>query len=328
MHRPQPLDWSRDAPFWPHAGASRFVSAGGWRWHVQQLGAGPAERVGQPGQVAPEAERPVVLLLHGTGASSHSWRHLAPLLARKHEVIAPDLPGHAFTRAEGRRELTLPAMAAGVAALLQALQRRPRWVIGHSAGAAVAVQMVLQEAIAPRALVALNGALLPLQGSAGTLFSPLARWLALNPLVPHLFAWHAAQPVVLRRLLQGTGSRLDAVGQALYGRLVRDPSHVAGALGMMASWDLQPLAHGLPRLRVPLELLVGEGDRTLPPAQAERVRALVPAARLTRLAGLGHLMHEEDAVGVWKALVALQPTLGGRSRAHAGHPCESADAGA
>ncbi|MBL8346044.1 MAG: alpha/beta fold hydrolase [Rubrivivax sp.] len=300
MARPQALDWSRDAASWPHAASSRFVSAGGWRWHVQQLGAPARHR----------SQWPVVLLLHGTGASTHSWRHLAPLLARGHEVIVPDLPGHAFTRAEGRGALTLAAMAEGVAALLAALQRRPRWVIGHSAGAAVAAQMCLQGSVEPQALVALNGALLPLQGSAGTLFSPLARWLALNPFVPHLFAWHAAQPAVLRRLVASTGSRIDDEGRALYGRLVRDPAHVAGALGMMASWDLQSLARDLPTLRVPLELVVGEVDRTLPPSHGERIRALLPAARLTRIAGHGHLMHEEDAVGVWRVLKGLQPDLG------------------
>lgn len=327
MFRPPPLDWSRDGPTWPHAEVSRFVVAGGWRWHVQHWRAAPGGRAAKA-DAAPAAERPVVVLLHGTGASAHSWRHLAPLLAQKHEVIAPDLPGHAFTRAEGRRELTLPAMAEAVSALLQALQRRPRWLIGHSAGAAVAVQMVLQGAVAPSALVALNGALLPLQGSAGTLFSPLARWLALNPLVPHLFAWHAAQPVVLRRLLQGTGSRLDDEGQALYGRLVGDPLHVAGALGMMASWDLQPLVRGLPKLQVPLELLVGEGDRTLPPAHAERVRLLAPSARLTRLAHRGHLMHEEDAAGVWHALQRVQPAIAGAQHGRAEDSLESARAGA
>jgi magnesium chelatase accessory protein len=317
MARIQALDWSRDASTWPHAESSRFVLADGWRWHVQHLGV-------QPGSHA--AHRPVVLLLHGTGASAHSWRQLAPLLAQHHEVIAPDLPGHAFTRTEGRRPLTLPAMAEGVAALLRALQRRPRWVIGHSAGAAVAAQMCLQGSVEPQALVALNGALLPLQGSAGTLFSPLARWLALNPFVPLFFAWQAAQPSVLRRLVDSTGSHIDDEGRALYGRLVRDPSHAAGALGMMASWDLRPLVRDLPKLRVPLDLIVGEGDRTLPPSQAEQVRALVPGARLTRIPARGHLAHEEDAAGVWNVLKRLWPELGCAGPARSEGCRERADA--
>jgi magnesium chelatase accessory protein len=38
---------------------------------------------------------------------------------------------------------------------------------------------------------------------------------------------------------------------------------------------------------------VGENDRTVPPSEAERVRAILPRAKLRRLPGLGHLAHEE-----------------------------------
>jgi magnesium chelatase accessory protein len=65
---------------WPHRTASRFVSAGGIEWHVQVMGKGPC-----------------ALLLHGTGASTHSFRDLAPALAPDFSVIAVDLPGHGFT---------------------------------------------------------------------------------------------------------------------------------------------------------------------------------------------------------------------------------------
>ncbi len=335
--RAQALDWARDAATWPHADKSRFVSAGGWRWHLQVHGPGAADLVAadQPAHgpavrpsgarshphrrheaegVAGRVGHPLMLLLHGTGASAHSWRTFAPLLAAAgHTVLVPDLPGHGFTRAEGRELLTLPAMAQALTALLAALGGEVRWVVGHSAGAAVAAHLALEGAIAPRALLAFNGALLPLQGPAGTLFSPMARWLALNPLVPSLFAWYASQPSVLRRLVDGTGSVLDDEGRALYGRLVRDPAHVAGALAMMASWDLRPLQRALPKLATPLELLVGGGDKTLPPTHAERVRTLVPRARITRLGKLGHLMHEEAAGTVWERLRSLQPGLASAS---------------
>ena len=78
------LDWDRDGQNWPHRQASRFVEAGGIRWHVQIMGQGP-----------------VMLLLHGTGAASHSWRDIMPLLAAQFTVVVPDLPGHGFTRAPG-----------------------------------------------------------------------------------------------------------------------------------------------------------------------------------------------------------------------------------
>jgi magnesium chelatase accessory protein len=275
---------------WPHESHSLRVDAGGLHWLLLRMGRRGA---------------PQLLLLHGTGASSHSWRGLLPLLARHFDTLALDLPGHGRTATPSPRGLSLPGMAASLGELLRQLPFAPALIVGHSAGAAIAVQLVLAGHAAPRAIISLNGALLPLHGLAGRVFSPMAKLLALNPLVPRLFAWRAAEPRVLQRLVDGTGSRLDAEGLALYGRLVADPAHAAGALGMMAQWDLQPLAARLPALGVPLHLVVGEQDRTLPPAQAEQVRARTPQATLTRLSGLGHLAHEEAPAQVAALIVSI-----------------------
>lgn len=274
------MDWKRDGRDWPNAAASRFVEAGGVRWHVQCAG---------------DARRPTVLLLHGTGASTHSWRDLLPLLAVHLHVVAPDLPGHGFSGwPEDRASFTLPGMASGVGELMKALHAEPRLIAGHSAGAAVAVQASLDRVLAPKVIVGLNAALVPLPGVAGAVFSPMARTLVLNPLVPRMFAWTAAWPGLLERLLDGTGSTLDPRGRELYGRLVRHPSHVAAALAMMAGWDLATLARRLPELKTALHLVVGDRDRTLPPDLAWQAAGKVRGTRVTTLSGLGHLAHEEE----------------------------------
>lgn len=269
-------DWSIDGADWPNRDASRFVDAAGLRWHVQAMGEGPA-----------------LLLLHGTGSATHSWATLAPLLARRFTVIAPDLPGHGFTAMPSWSRMSLPGIAGAVVELLAALRAQPQIVVGHSAGAAILARMALDGAIAPKGIVSLNGALLPLHGLAGLLYSPAAKLLSFNPLVPRLFAWRAGDEAAVRRLIASTGSTIDARGIALYGRLLRSPQHVGGALAMMANWDLRPLQRDLPRLKPPLALVGAGNDRTLPPAEAQRVRALLPSAETIELPALGHLAHEE-----------------------------------
>jgi magnesium chelatase accessory protein len=161
--------------------------------------------------------------------------------------------------------------------------------------------------VAPQRLVAINGALLPLGGWAGQVFSPLARLMVRLPGMPRLFAWRAADPVVVRRLLDDTGSKLDATGVELYARLFRRPEHVAGTLGMMAAWDLPALSSELPRLTTPLTLITGQQDRTIRPTEARRLHRILPQARIVALPGLGHLAHEEAPESVLHAILEDLP---------------------
>ena len=159
------LDWERDGAHWPLRPYSRFVQTPLLRWHVQY---------------APhaDAQAPTVVLLHGTGASTHSWRGVFPLLTERCSVLALDFPGHAFSAMpapqDTARLFSLPGMAAGVAALLAQMGIVPHTVVGHSAGAAVACMLSLDGHLQPQRIVSVNGALVPLDGLAGQFFSPMA----------------------------------------------------------------------------------------------------------------------------------------------------------
>lgn len=278
-------DWQSDGRDWPNRDASRFVQAGGLRWHVQVAG---------PTAPAGTASAPVVLLLHGAGAATHSWRDVLPILARDFTVVAPDLPGHGFTATPPASGLTMPGMARGIAALLATIGLTPALVAGHSAGAGLALRLSLDALVPPVPVVTLNGALQPFPGPAARLFPALARVLFVNPLVPRILSLQAQRPGAVERVIGGTGSRLDARGIDLYARLFRRSGHVAGTLGMMANWDLATLARDLPRLTAPLTLYAGERDTTVPPTVSRTTAQAVSGARFEPVAHLGHLMHEEE----------------------------------
>jgi magnesium chelatase accessory protein len=270
------LAFARDGADWPNREASAFVEAGGFSWHVQRMGAGPE-----------------VLMLHGTGASTHSWEKLEPLLAQRFQVVAPDLPGHGFTTAKKAPDLSLSGMARSVAALLTTLDFQPQVVVGHSAGAAILARLCLDSAIAPKLFVSLNGAFLPFKGSARFLFPSMARLLFVNPLAPRLLAWSATNASVAN-LLRGTGSKIGRRGVELYARLLANPNHVAGALGMMANWDLTDLRRDLPGLTARVVLIVGQDDKAIPPQTASVVAGAIPGAVVETIPHAGHLAHEEQ----------------------------------
>jgi magnesium chelatase accessory protein len=271
------LNWEKDGSDWPNRDCSRFVTAAGLDWHVQLAGSGP-----------------VMLLLHGTGASTHSWRDLIMPLAARFRVIAPDLPGHGFTSLPTSSDgLSLAGMASSISTLLAELDVRPDIAVGHSAGAAVLLRMALDHAIAPRLIISLNGALLPFGGLAGQIFPPMARLLVSNPFVPALMAWRGSDRGSVTRLIEGTGSSLDADGLKFYTRLFGNRGHVDATLRMMANWQLDGLVSDFSKLDQPLLLVAGERDKAVSPEEARRIRRLLPRSGFASLPGLGHLAHEE-----------------------------------
>jgi magnesium chelatase accessory protein len=270
------LDWHREGLIWPHREASAFVQVGGKRWHVQTMGSGPP-----------------LLLLHGTGASVHSWRGLMPLLAQTHTVIAPDLPRHAFTTGHDAYAMSLPAMAGEVAALMKMLEVEPAAIIGHSAGAAVALQLALDHGYAGP-IIGLNAALRPFPGALAQIFPALAKTLFVNPLVPRIFTGSIDLVGGAERFLwRSTHSRIDREGLACYRTLLKHPGHAGGALAMMANWDLPTLRTRMGEARNPVLLVHGTNDPAIPPGWARDAQGWLPDARLELLAGLGHLAHEE-----------------------------------
>lgn len=271
-------DWRIEGRDWPHREHSQFLQRDGIRWHVQVMGSGPP-----------------LLLLHGTGASTHSFRDLMPLLSQRFTVVAPDLPGHAFSATPPPFQPSLPSMAAALRDLLTALDMRPEVAVGHSAGAALLAQMTLDRPVefAPRLVVGLGAAMVPFRGVGTSLFAPAARMLSQSGLAAQIIAFRAQDHASMDRLIRSTGSSLDRRGVELYQRLAGNAGHVASVLAMLACWDLDPLYRRLTALDGRFLFLAGEGDRAVPLSQQREVAALVRGAELRVIHGAGHLLHEE-----------------------------------
>jgi len=269
-----PPSWESLRDRWPNAGASRFVEAAGLRWHVQTLGDGPA-----------------VLLLHGSGGATHSWRDVAPLLAARFAVIAPDLPGHGFTTRPPDGRLTLDGIAADLRALLDALGVEPAGLVGHSAGGALALRLAAMQP--PRAVVGINAALVP-PNALLSAFAPLAQAIAGSSIVGTLAAALAESDFVFDSLMRSTGSRIAPAQLALYHAFARSSVHAGAVMAMFAGWNLASLDALLPSIRTPVTLVVGDRDGWVPPSDAGRIVRRLPDARVVTLAGAGHLAHEEQ----------------------------------
>jgi len=269
---------------------SRRISAAGLDWHVQVAGSGPT-----------------VLLLHGTGGSAHSWSGLLPLVAGSATVVAPDLPGHGFTTGASLDSLTLPRMAESLQALLLALQLPPaRLVVGHSAGAALALRLALMMQAAQTAQLAQTASEPPraVLGFAPSLVAPpevYTRWLAplINPVatstpVARLVAKLSMSSGLIDSLLNSTGSRLTPAQRQPYKKLFSDRQHVRGAVGFMAAADLPALNAACRGLRSQIAFVLGAGDRWIPETALRPVLQRHFASADVQVWPGGHLVHEEE----------------------------------
>ncbi|KQI73536.1 magnesium chelatase [Loktanella sp. 5RATIMAR09] len=281
------MRWPEDAEGWPLTVYSRQVLHRPHRWHIQEHGVGPT-----------------ILLIHGAGGAAQSFRGLFPILARKHHVVAVDLPGQGFTQMGAQQRCGLDQMAADLLALVRNQGWAPDIVVGHSAGAAIALRMWELGMQPAKGIVGINAALGNFKGVAGWLFPMMAKALAVSPFAARLFSKTTTQNSV-RQLIKGTGSTLDARGIDLYYRLATDKGHVDATLSMMAQWSLDGLLARLGTIDVPVHLITGLADKAVPPEVSREAVKRLPQGRLTEVAGLGHLAHEEDPATIAKLITGM-----------------------
>ena len=196
-------------------------------------------------------------------------------------------------------------MSSDIAALLAAEQLAPEVIVGHSAGAAIALRLALDLPQPPRAVVAINGALGNLHRPSSDILTQLTMMVARTPLPVVGFTWIASSHGIVRRLISRTGSALDHRGVEFYRRLLADRGHVSATVAMMTQWDVAPLLADLPRVSSEVLLLVGDRDLAVPPETSLGVAPAIPRARVETFRGLGHLLHEEQPAAAAAAIRAF-----------------------
>ncbi len=261
---------------WPNKDCSNFITVAGLRWHVQRAGSGPT-----------------IVLVHGTAGATHTWRALFPLLTPWADVIAFDLPGHGFTTGATAEQLSLGGMALAVRALLAELSvRRPVIAVGHSAGAAVLLQLAATREFAPQSFIGVNSALVSVN-ALGQMFLPFARALVDVDALRTGVAAMLRNGVLPRMLLRSTGTPLDAPQEARYVAMLTDETRVGAVVRMMSRWDLPALQEQFPSLQFPVTLVHSSDEPWVPFDDLLHATRTLPMRTVIDLAPAGHLIPDE-----------------------------------
>ncbi|NNC20627.1 alpha/beta fold hydrolase [Corallococcus exiguus] len=270
---------------------------------VHWLPGGGAVRILEGGP--PEGARSTVVFLHGRGNSATHWFPYLTVLARHHRVLALDLPGfgqstpadvHVKTAEDAVRFFTAPVEEA-----LGMVAPGPVSVVGHSLGGLVALELTLRGTVPVERLVLVDAmGLGPEMPRASRLFFRAGP----ERLARNLGPWAMA------RMLPPPPTPLgEKLGQLGYELLSVPGGRPEAAQAFNALVPLTgPLFHRRERLgevKVPVLLIWGERDETLPVTLADEAARGLPQARVVRVA-CGHspqLEHPERVLPELKAFL-------------------------
>jgi pimeloyl-ACP methyl ester carboxylesterase len=248
-----------------------------------------------------------LLLLHGTGASLHTWDGFAAALKTHRRVIRIDLPAFGLTgpfagqyAADDYRGDTY---ARFVLDFLDALRVQRATVAGNSLGGEVAWRAVT---LAPQRFDKLI-----LIDATGYAFMPedipLGFRAARVPVVSHIAEYLLPRALVATsvRSVYGDPSRVSADLIDRYFELTLREGN-RRALGLrLQQLEMGDHAARIKTITLPTLVLWGSRDRLVPPANAQRFAADIRGARLALLDGLGHVPHEEDPARTVAAVAAF-----------------------
>jgi pimeloyl-ACP methyl ester carboxylesterase len=261
-----------------------------------------------------QGTRAPVILIHGLGDESDSWRHLFPLLARDRRVIAIDLPGFGRSTASGK--ITMKTHERAIHAIIK--ETGPAILIGSSMGGAIAELAAFAEPENAKALVLIDGGL----PSTGGLSAAMLANLVPGSGERRYRAWRADHEGAYRSLepyyadLEGLGEAdRDFLRSRVIARVESDSqceayfSSFRSFMGT-ALFRGSYIKDGLERLVCPLIILWGSDDKILPPDSREPLLWSRPDARDEMIEGAGHLPHQEKPAEVAAILGAFFGTQG------------------
>jgi pimeloyl-ACP methyl ester carboxylesterase len=251
---------------------SRFVDVAGLRLHVRSTG--------------PESA-PAVIMLHGLGASLHTWEAWADRLA-DYRVIRFDMPGFGLTGPDPTNDYSDARSVAVINALMDQLGVARASLVGHSLGGRIAWQFAAAhpDRVDKLVLVSPDGF-----ASPGFEYGKAPQVPAVASLVRHVLP----RFMVCMNLEPGYADPKVITDELLtrYHDLLLAPGVRGALLERMSQTILTDPEPILRRVTMPTLLLWGEQDAMIPFANSADYLRLLPDSSLAALPGVGHLPQEE-----------------------------------
>lgn len=244
---------------------------------------------------------PVLLLIHGSAASSRSWDAMVPFLTAHHRVIRIDLPGHGRSAEPADGDYAVPELGRRIGTVLDRLGVGRAVAVGHSSGGYAATALTERRPDLVTGLVLINTG------------PGMDAFIAPGPTAFQPEQWPPTDERI--RLLAGTAFRAGyEVPQELVDEL-RGMSYHAVTAAMQASvgyLSRRTLPDRLTDLGKPLQVVFGDQDRRWQPSSAADY-LVVPGAKVDLLPGAGHTPILEEPARTAELVLSFTELRTGRS---------------
>lgn len=271
---------------------------------------GPYARLGPP--AAPvklyyqeEGNGPPLLLIHGFGASTYTWRHVAPELARTHRVIAVDLKGFGQSDKPFDGRYSVFDQAELLAQLIEDKDLRNLTLVGHSFGGGIALLLALE---ANQRLDGRISRLVLLDSIAYPQHIPVFFRMLDMPLVSQLGVRMVPPSVQTRVALQIAyldDSKIDPDEVEVYAAPLKTAAGkhaIIHSARQIMPKDLAEIAQRYRTIELPTLILWCDHDRIVPLEVGLKLRRTLPNSTLRLIEGCGHMPQEEQPAATLELL--------------------------
>jgi len=268
---------------------SKFMLLDGNRVHYRDEGPDLAQVSAQEtGQEASYESLEVIVLLHGTASSLHTWDEWVKGLSKQYRVIRMDLPGFALTGPDPENRYEVADDISFLSIFLAELGLDSVHLVGSSLGGRIAWEYSLAHPDQVKTLTLMNALGYPQLSWPPAI--EIAQWPLMDKVMTHLsprFLYETGLKEVYFNEAQVTEQVVDR-----YYELSRYPGNL-DAFPKRVKAKLDTDANKIANISVPTLILWGEEDRYFPVESAHRFNQDILNSRLYVYSGVGHLPMEE-----------------------------------
>ncbi|MGH6735834.1 MAG: alpha/beta fold hydrolase [Methyloceanibacter sp.] len=250
-----------------------------------------------------------VLLIHGFGASTYTWRRIAPELATGHRVIAVDLKGFGQSDKPFDTRYSVFDQAELLTQFIEDHDLRDLTIVGHSFGGGVALVLALDDRLKDRItrLVLIDSIAYPqnIPVFFRMLDMPLFSHLGVRMVPP------AVQTRIALQIAYFDNSKIGDEEVEVYAAPLRTAAGkhaIIHSARQIVPEDLEEISRRYRSIAVPTLIMWCDHDRIVPLDVGIKLRRTLPKSTLKIVEGCGHMPQEEQPEAT---LGLLQGFLGG-----------------